>query len=35
MTMQGIYIFLGSVFSAITEIVLNVSILTSQKGENQ
>jgi len=35
MTMQGVYVFAGSVFCAITEIVLNVSLLTAHVGEHQ
>lgn len=35
MFMQGIEVFLASIFCAMTEIVLNISILTSHTGENQ
>lgn len=33
--MQGVYVFIASVFCAITEIVLNISLLTAHIGENQ
>lgn len=35
MTMQGVYVFLGSIFCAIMEIVLNVSLLTAHVGDHQ
>lgn len=35
MRMQGVYVFFGSVFCAITEIVLNVSLLTAHVGADQ
>ena len=35
MLMQGAYVLLGSIFCATTEIILNVSILVSNQGEDQ